>query len=129
MNELERLDELFGAPKWKDKYQVRWCDLCNCAYIHCEHCRGSTCNGHGCEKCKQDGIEFSKYFRSVECYLTPEEAKIYDKCLRLKKFILKTIPQGDKQIDWKKLKEAGELSQNDEEMFRDEIVSAYLEKE
>lgn len=106
-----------------NKYSVGWCDLCDCAFIACFelNCHGSTCNAGGCDKCKDDFDEFNTYKTQVENYLTDEEKTIYNKCLRIKDFILSTIPRGDKQIDFKKLQQNGRLSKSDEKVFTKEL--------
>jgi hypothetical protein len=76
-----------------------------------------------CDKCKDDQKEFNTYKTCIESYLTEDEIKTYDKCLRIKKFILETIPHGIKEINWKELKEQGELSRHDEEIFAKELAA------
>jgi hypothetical protein len=110
---------IFGE-RWKGKnreYSVSWCDLCDVAIISCEDCHGSTCNCMSCEKCSEDFEEFCKYKRCVEDYLTGEEIKIYQKCLQIRKHILETIQIGEKEIDWNKLNERGDLSEWECGMF------------
>jgi hypothetical protein len=117
LNEEEILSSIFGDSKWKNKYPVEWCSLCDTAIIGCAVCAGTTCNGHSCEFCNQDFDEFCDCKRRVSDYLTEDETAIYQKSLRIKKFILETLRDGDKEIDWNKLNENGELSQNDQNMF------------
>ena len=104
--------------KWKDKYIVDWCDLCRTATIRCSDCKNSSCNGGGCPNCLDDFVEFNHQCKtSVENYLTEEEVKIYHKCLQLKKFIIKTLRNGDKEINWLELDKRGELSKYDRQFF------------
>ena len=122
-------DELniFFNKKWKNKYTVDWCNLCDVAIISCPFCEGTTCNSHSCDKCKDDFEEFRKYRRTVFDYLTKDEIKIYEKCLELKKFILQTIPENEKEINWRRLKDDGMLSNYDEELFHNEILKSSME--
>ena len=112
--------------KWKGKngvYTVRWCELCDVASIRCleKDCSGSTCNSGGCSMCKDDFEEFHTYTTHVYAYLTEEEKRIYEKTLRLKHFIMETIPTGMKRLDWKKLDSEEKLSGYDGWMFLPEI--------
>jgi len=38
------------------KFEGRWffCELCDCLAISCPHCRNTSCNGSGCEKCHEE---------------------------------------------------------------------------
>ena len=119
MNKEEKLlSEIFNA-KWKKKYTVSWCMICDCAYITCPNskCLGTSCNGAGCKECNNDFDEFLTYNIRVENYLTDKEKNIYHKCLRVKKHILETIPLGIKKIDWKKLNKQKKLSDIERKMF------------
>jgi hypothetical protein len=46
--------------KFKNKYDIFWCDLCETAYIKCPACGNSSCNGGGCVKCDEVFSQFSK---------------------------------------------------------------------
>ncbi len=122
MTEQNLINEIFGT-KWKNKYIIKWCDLCDCAVISCieDNCRGSSCNGTGCSKCRDDFDEFNKSKTSVFEYLTLEERDTYIKCNQLKKHIMETLADGDKEIDWKKLDKEGKLSGYDCLIFLPEI--------
>ena len=117
MCEQEILDD--WAPKWKGKYTVTWCNLCDVAIIICPEvgCHGTSCNGGGCEKCLPDELEFRKLNRHVEDYLTGEEAAAWRKGERLKEFILESLRRGEVKIDFNKLDAAGELSGRDKALF------------
>ena len=119
MSESELLDDIFYGKKWRGKYKVSWCDLCDTAIITCPKCKNGSCNGGGCEECinDKDSIEFNEVKTRVEDYLTEEEIKIYQKCLELKKYILETVRDGDKEIDWNKLDKNGKLSDWNRKMF------------
>lgn len=115
MNETKLLNHIFGYEKfWKNKYEVDWCDHCDEAIIICSECQNSSCNGGGCEKCKDDFTDFTKFAKhNVMSYLNEEEKKIYQKSLLIKSNILTTLRDGKYQINWKQLYEDGELSDND----------------
>jgi hypothetical protein len=121
MSEKELLDDIFEKGKWKDKYTVSWCDLCETAVITCPVCKNSSCNGSGCEECMKDADEWSKTKHLLEHYLPMNEVVIYAKCQQLKRFIVKSLKQSDREIDWSKLLEKGELSSYDEFIFKDLI--------
>jgi tRNA U54 and U55 pseudouridine synthase Pus10 len=124
MNEDRLLKEVFGGKKWKDKYFVEWCDLCDTAIIICldPNCGGSSCNGHSCEKCHDDITEFDLCKTKVQDYLSKDEIRIYEKSLRIKKHILETLAKGEKEINWKKLQSNGELSAWEEQLFKEELT-------
>lgn len=107
------------AKKWKDKYPITWCELCETAIIICTHCHNSSCNGGGCDICinDPDAKEFNECKTHVWDYLTEEEKLIYEKGLRIKRHIIDTISRGEKSINWKKLQEDGELSQTEIKML------------
>jgi len=119
MNKEEKLLSEIFAEKWKNKYVITWCSLCDSACIACLNpkCLGTSCNGAGCKKCNNDFNEFHSYNIRVENYLTDKEKNIYHKCLRIKKHILETIPLGIKKIDWKKLNKQKKLSDIERKMF------------
>ena len=115
-------------PEWKSSlpnqtiYSLTWCHHCECAIIVCNECKNGSCNGGSCKECHEDFLEFRKLPYIVELYLTPEEIKIYQKGLRIQSFIIDTLESGGTFIDWKKMKEEGNMSQNDEELFADKLV-------
>jgi len=110
---------------WKGKFKVEWCELCDTAIIVCpeENCTATSCNCTSCEKCHEEMLSFSKVVKvGVYDYLTDEEIEIYRKARRLKEFILYSIHDGDKEIDWLKLQEDGRLCQNDLTVFQKELA-------
>lgn len=123
MNENDDLYYMLGeGKKWKNKYKVTWCDLCNCAIIICPECKNSSCNCSSCDKCYDDFGEFYKCKVNVSNYVTEEEFKVYSKCLSIKRHILESLREGEKEINWKNLKKLGKLSRNDEEIFKNELI-------
>ena len=66
---------------------------------------------------RQHNIQRKLRFKTIPFYyLSAEEKKIYEKCLRLKHFILETIGEND-CINFKELEKKGKLSKYDEKMF------------
>lgn len=125
MNEEELLDEIFSEKKWKDKYFVEWCDLCDTAIIVCKDCKNSSCNGGGCNSCINDFNEFNSCKTKIHEYLSDEEIQIYEKCLRLKKHIIESLNCGEKEINWKQRLADGKFSKNEEEMFKKELSKSF----
>lgn len=105
------LDKIFSKNKWKNKYQVSWCDHCQTAIIECPKCKTSSCNGGGCGQCRKDfEIFFNSYSTKIEKYLTPSEIEVYRKTTELKKLITLSLSKGEKEINFKKLNKDGKLS-------------------
>lgn len=117
----ETLKEIFGEKYlWKGNYKLSWCNLCETAIIACPVCKNSSCNGSGCNECHIDFEDFNKNYKTcTDDYLTEEEFKIYCKAQYLKEFILKSLGENEKQIDFNKLKSEGRLSVNSEKLFKD----------
>ena len=111
------LDEMGG--KWKGKYAINWCHMCDTASISHNGCpgHGSSCNSGGCKECLDDFTEFNKLKTSVQDYITPEEAKVWEKCLRIRKHIVESLQRCEKEIVWAKLSKEGHLSQHEQEML------------
>lgn len=120
--EKEMLDDVFGIKKWKGKYKVEWCDLCDCATIICPACGLNDCSCGGCKECGKDHKEWRKVKNTVHHYLNENEKLIYDKCLRIKKHLLESIGKGENEINFKKLQAGGNLSSNEEIMFQRELL-------
>lgn len=113
----------FEKPLWKDKFEIFWCNDCGVAGLKCPDCELTTCipGGH-CDTCLEVFVDFiNNVVGAVDPYLTKEEAEVYHKTNRLRDLILETLATGQRQIDWKKLHEAGRLSHNDEKVFTKEI--------
>ena len=133
MTEENLLDDIFDC-KWTaksgNKYVVSFCDLCDVFTISCriEECRATTCNAGGCDICKDDFNEFRSHISYIEYYLTEEERKTYEKFRWLKKYIKESLVLGETTINWKRMKENGELCGITEEMFKKEIQKSYEEQ-
>jgi hypothetical protein len=121
MTEKDMLDDIFSKGKWKNKYEVSWCDLCETAIIVCPVCKNASCNGSGCEECMKDADEWSKTKHLLEHYLPLNEVLIYKKCQDLKEFIVQSLQQSQSEIDWKKLVNEEHLSPRLEFLFNDLI--------
>jgi hypothetical protein len=123
MNEQDILDDIFGDSKWKDKYPVKWCDSCDTFIIGCteELCTGTSCNGGSCEKCHSDHLEFNKAKTSPIEYLDDNEKKTYLKIHFLKQYVKDSLVLGEKEINWKRLKDEGRICVEAEELFKKEI--------
>lgn len=123
------LEEIFYPKRWKNKYKVSWCEHCETAVIVCPECKNTTCNGGGCKSCDLDFDEFiQKTFHRVENYLTADEIKTYRKVKKLQDLIVRSIKNGEEKINWEALDKSGELSENDHEMFSEEIKKSCSNK-
>lgn len=129
MNEKELLDRIFDGPKWRNRYYVDWCEMCDTAVIACleENCHGTTCNCGGCKVCSndQDYQDFDKAKTRIWQYLNDDERKVYDKARWLKKYILESLKDGEYEINWRRMKEEGHLCGIAEQMFAKEIKESY----
>jgi hypothetical protein len=121
MNEKELMESIFENGKWKGKYTVLWCDLCEMVEITCPVCKLPSCSGGGCPECSKDYDEWSKTKHWLEHYISLDEMEIYSKCQRLKKLMVESLRQSESEINWKKLVEKGELSSYDEFVFKNFI--------
>ena len=119
--EEELLDVIFegNGSLWKGKYRVKWCSLCERATIGCldKNCHGSSCNGGGCPRCHDDFTDFNKCKIHIEDYLTSDEIKILEKSRSLKRLILRSLKNGEPEINFEKMAKNEELSLHDIQMF------------
>ncbi len=111
------LNDIFSPGLYKNKYKLIWCENCDCVAFICNACMNGSCNGGGCDECYNDSIEFHQSKISLRDYLPEDELWIYDKIESLKYHMLRSLAKSEKEIDFNKLKESGELSQNEEKMF------------
>ena len=108
--------------KWKDRYKVNYCNLCDTWTLVCPDCKNASCNGGGCEKCIADFIDFCDNTKhSVPRYLTEDDKKTYEKFWFIKKYIGECLEEGFTEINWKWLLEKGHLCRAAEELFAREI--------
>ncbi len=119
MNETDTLDEMFGADdeKWKQKYRVSWCGLCDTLVIKCPHCKNTSCNCGSCDHCKDDFREFLQLKKHVSNYMTEEDYKIYERGKRLEQLLIMSFKHNFNELELKKLNEMEKLSYNDQIMF------------
>jgi len=106
--------------KWRGKYPIVWCDLCDIAIIICPECHNGSCNGGGCDVCinDQDAKDFNECKVCVEEYLSEAERIIYKKSLRIKHHIMESLALGEKSIDWEKRFKDGKLNPEESLWFR-----------
>lgn len=103
-------------------YHLIWCEPCHDATIQCTACENTSCNAGGCGNCLADFEYFTTNYKyRVFQYLTTDENKVYEKALQIKKFLLDSLAYGEKEINWKRLRDSGEMSRNDEEVFKEEL--------
>ena len=123
-NEQDLLGEIFGTKKkWKNKYDIIWCDLCETWTIQCpnKNCLASSCNGTSCKECHEDILDFDKAKTNVQDYLTEQEQFIYQKSMRLRELIQKSLAMGHYKINWQALSDDGNFSSFDRQLFPEEI--------
>ena len=110
------------AMKWKNKYEMNYCELCNTWAIVCDKCKNSSCNGSSCEECHEDSINFScDYITSEIQYLNEEERNTWNKIQYIKKYIGECLEAGFHTINWEWLKKEGKLSEYSEKIFKKEL--------
>lgn len=110
------------ASKWKEKYELSYCNICECIIVVCPECKNTTCNAGSCSKCYDDFDEFNGLKNQVWEYLSEEEYKVIEKADWIKKYIIEAMEMGLTKIDWQKFKEEGKLCRLSEEMFKDELL-------
>ncbi len=117
------LEDIFGAPMWKNKFRISWCELCDTATL-IRPCCGNLCNCGGCEKCVGDSDinEFDKAKTLPSQYLTTDESQIYYKGQRIKKYIRESLEKGELEINWERALMEGQISKNDFELFYNLII-------
>ena len=102
---------------WRNKYDLAWCQLCDCASITCPVCGKSSCSGSSCPACHADFDDFGKLPGAVEDYLGAEEILVAHKLHALKAHIIDSLGAGESRIDWQQRYAAGKLSDYDRQMF------------
>jgi hypothetical protein len=128
MNEEELLDDIFDCgKKWKGKYPIRFCDLCDVFTIGCtdKKCHGSSCNGHSCDECRADHFDFDTAKTYIPQYLNEEEKKVYEKIIWLKRYMKESLLKSEYSINWKRMKQQGELCRTAEKIFEKEIAESF----
>lgn len=129
MNEQELLDDIFDdGRKWKNQFRLWWCDLCDTFSIGCtdKKCHGSSCNGMGCKECTEVHIDFNKNAKTnPKEYLNQEEQAVYEKIIWLKRYMRDSLLEGEYEINWKRLKQQGQLCRLSETIFVAEIEESF----
>lgn len=123
-NEEELLDDIFGSGKlWKNKYKIKWCEMCETFMISClnEKCRGSSCNAGGCLLCLADLADFNSAKTQISDYLNEQEKFVYRKIQYLKKYIKESLESGDYEINWQKMESAGNFCKATVKYFPEEM--------
>lgn len=57
----------------KFKGRWHWCGHCDVPVITCHHCENSSCNGGGCDKCKED---FDEAIRMINEGTAPKKEDV-----------------------------------------------------
>lgn len=114
MNEEELLDNIFNMkPMWRKKYRIFWCDLCETYSAGCDHCHGSSCNCMCCEKCRKDLEDFNKLNPRPSSNMLPEETKVVEKYLRLKRLLKECLEENQSGLDMEWLYYNGRFCDSD----------------
>lgn len=117
-NEENILDAIFGELQlWKNKYPLKWCELCEVIMAVCPKCKNTTCNGGGCSECMKDYPDWQATKHCFESYLSDAELKTTDKIFFLKRYIRESLLAGFKEINWQWLHDNGHLCQKAYEIF------------
>lgn len=117
----EVLDSIFedNSEKWKGKYSLIYCDLCEVWSVSCQKCQTSSCSGgvsqDGCN-CLKDFEEFYNFKQPLD-YLNSDELSIFEKARRLKKMTKQSYLAGFSEINWEYLGTNGKCSENDGKYF------------
>ena len=130
MSEEDTLDDIFnGGKKWKGKFRLWWCDLCDTFSIGCPaKCTGSSCNAMGCPECIETHQDFNKNAKTnPKDYLNPAEQEVYEKIFWLKKYMKESLLESEYEINWKRLKQQGHLCRHSEKIFAAEIEKSFME--
>lgn len=128
MSEEELLDNIFdNGKRWKGKFRIWWCDLCDTFSIGCPaECKGSSCNSGGCHECIDTHIDFNKNAKTnPKDYLSEEEKMVYEKIFWLKKYMKESLLENEYSINWKRLKQQGQLCGLSEKIFAKEIADSF----
>ncbi len=116
------LDDIFESRRWKGKYKITYCEMCDSASIVCPICNSGSCSCGGCPECLEDMREYSATCKDrVQNYLTEEEKKIFEKARRIKQHMMDSLRDGETKINFKERAATGKFSQTEREMFKDFI--------
>lgn len=130
--ENDILDEIFDQePKWKQVFRLWWCDLCDTFSIGCpsQKCSGSSCNGAGCPECIDVHNDFNKLAKTnPKEYLNEQEQLAYEKIKWLRRYMKESLAENEYEINWKRLKQQGQLCVLSEGIFAKEIAESYAKQ-
>jgi len=119
MNEDELLQDIFGgAPMWRGKYRIRWCELCDTWSASCPNpkCQGSSCNCGGCDECLQDLKDFNSLNPWPVAHLSAADREAVERYHSIKKHLGRCLAKGE-SLDLKEAKDEGWMSPNEEKLF------------
>lgn len=136
VDEQKLLSELFGemSPKWKDKYPLSWCGLCEVICSKCPVCGNISCNGGGCPECMKDYPDWKETKHCLEDYLNASEKKTLEKLYYLKKYIIDSLANGFSEVNWKWLYDNGKLNLisyfifDELSFLKEEGIKGYMER-
>lgn len=114
------LRKIFGtdALRWKGKYEIEWCDLCEVIIIQCPKCEATSCNCAACPECSADIDEFHALKMQPRYFLSEEENKAVEKYYRLRKWIVEDcLEKGHNDLNWERMYREGNFSKNDQDLF------------
>jgi hypothetical protein len=115
--EQELLDNIFNN-RWKNKYEMRWCNYHECYCLICSVCKNTTCNGVGCEECKYDFNQFNlSVYHTIWKYLSDDEKRVYDKIITIKRLMKESLDKGNEKMDFNEMFKEGELSEHDADLL------------
>lgn len=122
MTESEQLQTIFGECCQGELkgFTVGYCELCEAVYLRCPKCKNISCNGSGCDYC----VITHEYKTNIASYLNPEEIRVFNKIHHLRRLMEESLKMGDKEIDFKKMRDLGQISQMsqmDEDFFAEEL--------
>ncbi len=114
---------LGGATKWKGKYKIDWCELCESIILSHEECpnHATTCNCAGCPDCHDDFSEFTSLNMQPYHFLNEVERAAYVKHQMLKRYLFECLDAGKTILDWQWLLWEGKLCRAAEEIFTKEL--------
>jgi len=101
---------------FKQKYNIKYCELCGVYRILCPHCLNTSCSCGGCDKCDKDVQDFNKLNIDPKFYLTKEEEDIIEKYKFIKKHLPIFLERG-KDFNYEILKKEGHTSKYIEKIF------------
>ena len=116
--EQDLLDQIFDTGRYKNRYKVRFCDMCDIHYLICPDCNGGGCSPDKlCDLCREDIEYFNSNVKSVCSYLTRAEQEAIQKARHVKKLLKESHDAGRTEIDWEYVGTEGKSCKRDEDYF------------